>query len=64
MQNQLQELILMLAQCHQQDMCAFEEADVEDCMKKCAEEQKHFDVIMLDPPKLAPTLSSNFHTKN
>ena len=45
------------------DICAFAQADIEDHMKKCIEEQKHFDVTTLDPPKLAPTLSSFFCTK-
>ena len=47
-----------------QCMCTFVQADVEYHMKKCIEEQKHFDVIMLDPPKLAITLSSIFQTNH
>ena len=44
-----------------QDSCSFAQAGVEDCAKKCAEEQARFYAITLHPPKLAPALSSIFH---
>ena len=47
-----------------QDTCTFTQDDAEDWMKKWIEEQKHFDTIKLDTPKLAPTLSSIFYVKH
>ena len=47
-----------------QETFMFAQADVEDHVKKCMEDQTHCDTITLDPPKLATTLSSIFHTNH
>jgi 23S rRNA G2069 N7-methylase RlmK/C1962 C5-methylase RlmI len=37
-----------------QETCDFQRADVEDFMKQALEQRRQWDLVVLDPPKLAP----------
>ena len=41
-----------------EDLCTFQQADVMDVMKMALAERRQYDVVVLDPPKLAPNRKS------
>lgn len=41
-----------------EDRCTFQQADVMDVMKAALAERRQYDIVVLDPPKLAPNRKS------